>query len=203
MIGRSGSGKSSVINAIVGENVLRVVSDLAEPMARPQLTCDYTIQHTCGNVIKHMNCHFMELCHYPSAKESGRAIHQFISDLEGVNLIIFVYRNGRFTAEDKDFFQMYAKLFKNYIRMISALVITHCEGLNNVARVRIVNNFNNNQLTKDIAATMHKGICTVGFPDLTSMHEHLRREYMGYIQEDSLLLIELLKSSSNAVDDII
>ena len=105
---------------------------------------------------------------------------------------------GRLVEEDMNSF-VYTKIFPQ-TESISALVITNCDSKNNAARTEIVEDFKSYELTKDIAASMGKGIYTVGFPDITEMDDDDVTMSLIKSQKDASKLHRLIEESSDSVD---
>lgn len=115
---------------------------------------------------------------------------------EGLNLIIFVFRRGRFTKEEEEAFKILTTHFQDSIPQFSALVITNCDESDDEGRQRFVEEFKANKKSKPIAEFMKKGIYPVGFPDIQKMKPKLRDAYMEDIQTDRNVLLEVVKASS-------
>ena len=82
---------------------------------------------------------------------------------EGINLLIFVLREGRFTDEEKAVFKIIMEHFETEVSCISALVLTHCDTLTDGQREKAVQDFVTKPSTMNIAQFMKKGIFDVGF----------------------------------------
>ena len=192
-VGGKCSGQSTVLNNIIGDNAFAVSSDFQSSFRRG-------IHWVEMNMFLDANAY---LCRYIDTSDCTQEFNSFMDHIRlhgnKLNLIIFVIRKGYLTDKDKKIFQVF---MKNYViaRSISALVITHCEGLNKEACERLVKNFRSNEDTKDIATFMGKGIYTVGFPKLTCCDDELVVPYSQRVKEDKLKLLQLLKRSSNTVD---
>ena len=191
MVGRSGCGKSTLINKIVGEDVIKVpriisVDNLTTPPVNKTLLINNNLY----------NCHITGLT---SDQLSKKKVLQM--NLGKVKLIIHVVRYGRLTAEECDIFQVCIDVFKN-TQSVSALVFTNCDFKSEESRISIVNEIISNDLTKDFAAIMGKGIYTVGFYDLGDFANHAGfKEHLELQQEiDLAQLHRLIEESSDAVD---
>lgn len=113
-----------------------------------------------------------------SVKESNQIMKDINKELklripEGLNLIIFVFRHGRFTNEEHGIFKRLAGNFSDLIKELSMLVITGCDGKNDNARKDIVTEFRENPRTKPFADIMKKGIFCVGLPDIKDIDEEV------------------------------
>ena len=193
MVGRTGSGRSSLINNVIEEDHFNVSA-----LEASQKTRHVDRELPINN--KKYQCTFIEppgafdirLLDLPPGVSIVDPVQYHVkkiaqSDLrvclEGLNLIIYVVRQGRFTIEDRKAFQRFMSLFKN-AKSISALAITHCECKSDEACTRLLKHFKSDELTEGIAATMGKGIYTVGFPDLNEMEDKDAEWYKSKIQKD-------------------
>lgn len=121
---------------------------------------------------------------------------------EGLSLIIFVFRNGRFTEEEKEVFQIISSNFTDYIKDISCLVITGCEGLSEEFRSDVIAKFKTDPLTKQFAEIMTKGIYTVGFPKYGDLSRRSREALLEEMAEDIAPIHGLIaKSQSMYLND--
>ena len=82
---------------------------------------------------------------------------------EGLSLIIFVLKLGRFTDEEYKVFKRLAGNFSDLIKELSMLVITGCDGKNDNAREDIIKDFKENPRTKPFADIMKKGIFVLAY----------------------------------------
>ena len=191
MIGKPRSGKSSVINRVIGEDYLDVKSP------------GYTNQHVHRKLVinnSKYQCTFIEIpgSFYYYNKPISYHVEKIAKShlrehLQRLHLIIHVFKHGRFTVGERETFKMYMNFFKNAQR-ISALVITHCESFSDEHCTGIVKEWKSNEQTRDIAASMGKGIYTVGFPKVPITITK------PAIQEDVSKLHQLIKESSDTVD---
>ena len=224
MVGRTGSGRSSLINNIVGEDYFDVNAYVPKtPLKTRHVDKELLINN------KKYQCTFIEppgtfdiflprIPHTPHTlvvpshvylrEGIVDPIHHHVKQiaesdlrvcLERLNLIIYVVRQGRFTDEDWRAFRSCMGLFKN-AESISAIVITHCECKNDAACSRLLKQFKSDELTEDIAAKMGKGIYTVGFPDLKEMDSEHVGFYKSKIQKDVSKLHQLIQESDDIVD---
>ena len=115
--------------------------------------------------------------------------------IEGVSLIIFVFRNGRFSVEEKKVFDIITSNFKDYIKSLSCLVITGCEQLDESNRSDIISEFKSSEITKDFAAIMTKGIFTVGFPKVSKFKEKTKELLKEDMKEDIAPIHKLIVDS--------
>ena len=193
MIGSTGSGKSLLINNVIGEDCLHIHPGfLTAPTTRAQ--------HVCRELLINDNkyqCSFTKLVLHAFDKPPHLLPHPYQREcLERLNLIIYVMKLGRLILEEKECFKIFTQFFP---QSISALVFTYSEFCDNARRNKIVEEFKSHELTKDIAAKMGKGIYTVGFPDLADIPDPCVEIYKLKIQEDVSKLHRLIEESNNSV----
>ena len=117
---------------------------------------------------------------------------------EGINLLIFVFKHGRFTDEERVTFDKIQKKFSDLINIVSLLVITNCELLTKAAREKVITDFKTDPLIKDFAKMMTKGIFTVGFPDTKSLNPMIDKSAVIQIMRADIALIHrIIASASN------
>ena len=115
-----------------------------------------------------------------------RLLKQYFRDNipDGLHLILFVFKEGRLTAEEKQTFDFIIANFEVNIKPVSALVITNCENLAESKKDEIISEFRSHPTTRPIANLMGKGIYTVGFPNIGDLADHLKQVYTRQIERD-------------------
>ena len=204
VIGKTGSGKSTLANQITcaGEEETFPVSRSYQSMTTEVKA---VIEHIQIGT-KRYAIHMIDTAGFRDAKSgsSGMSDASIINDIkkymrestpEGINVIIFVYKNGRFSPEEKAVFQIITNHFKNYIKKLSCLVITNCDGLNDEARGKLVSEFKTSEMTREYAALMGKGIYTVGFPRLSDLSGRVREAVAADMQEDINPILNMIAES--------
>lgn len=116
---------------------------------------------------------------------------------EGVNLLIFVFKHGRFTKEERVVFDKIQKNFSQLINRISMLIITNCDALTKEAREKVIADFRSDPLTKDFAKMMTKGIYTVGFPDTKTINPMFKPAMLQCMKEDMYPIHKLIADASS------
>ena len=111
---------------------------------------------------------------------------------EGIHLIIFTFKVGRWTQQEEEVMLEIVKNFKEDVSDVSALVFTACEQYNQAKRDSIVNDFQSKPKFKHVAEMMKRGIHTVGFPDFSEMDEHISQIYEPGVKADQEKLRQLV-----------
>ena len=192
MIGNSEVGKSSLIKKIIGMKC-SLISKSIEPTyldASQHITTTLCINNS------EYYCTFIELFTNFIGLIVNTNQRRY---LERANLIMYVCRLDCFTYEEKEDFKKYINFFKD-AQKISALVITGCENYNDEERLNLVKGFQSNESTKEIAASMQRGIYTVGFPDLTNYPMWSKEALENTAQKDVSKLHELIEYSCSIED---
>jgi len=115
---------------------------------------------------------------------------------EGINLVLFVHSQERFTSQEKETFDCMIKHFPSF-SCVAGLVITKREGEDEDCRHEIIKEFQESEGTKDIAAFMKRGIVVVGFPDLKRCKQQLKKVFEEGMQVDEQKLKQLVFTSED------
>ncbi|XP_020911055.1 immune-associated nucleotide-binding protein 3 [Exaiptasia diaphana] len=202
VIGKTGTGKSTVANKIAGYGNFDVfhtsqsgtpkVSHCETTMDDPETNVryDFKVIDTIG-----LFDHRLSLYHKIMNKEIMDRIKVYLNDVipEGITLVMFVFRKGRFTQEEEDTFNYITENFRNDISEISTLVITNCENDDDEGRQDIIEDFTKSQ--RATANFMKKGIHAVGFPDIQKVKQKLRAAFQEDIEKDTEKLRDLVKKA--------
>ena len=167
VVGKTGAGKSTVSNAIVGENPLFKVSGSVSSCTDKCKHCD--VEYTEGDTqyrLRVIDTVGLFDTGPQTNKETIEELKQYLLDnfSKGINLILFVLREGRFTFEERNTFKFLQQNFCEEISAISALVLTNCEMKDEATRSKIIQEFRSNEMTKPTAEFLKAGIYPVGFP---------------------------------------
>lgn len=197
VLGKSGSGKSTIANRIVGDEVFRVARSVNGVTKRPQ----YEETEYCKDDILY-KIKMMDTVGLfdPSRDKDNKSIvreakHFFRKNApEGISLVLFVLREGRFTPEEKDTFSILAKNFhREKVNEISALIVTNCENYDQEERETLKRDLRESALTKSMCEFMHKGIFTVGFPALKTAKVAAKPVFAESALEDAETLRDLVR----------
>lgn len=194
ILGKVGAGKATLANAIACNTIFHL-SDSIDSMTRGVRKKNFQEKDISINGV-HYKTSFLLL-----DTHGFQAVNQTdnIKNVTSVNLILFVYKNGRYTPEENDSLTIAVRMLGEDAKQVSALIITGCEDLSHDARKKIIMEFKASPSTKEVADFMEKGIYTVGFPNLTSINEQFIEGYRKTIEEDKAQLWDLVKRSEDAI----
>jgi len=134
-----------------------------------------------------------------NSEETVKKIQEFFQEkvVEGVSLVLFVTSERRLTEALIETIERIKKHFKQ-ISPMSALVITHCDAMDDDAREEVVKECKTSD-AKHVATVvefMQKGIYTVGFPDLKKYKEKFREYIAEEMEKDVKQLHEVIYKST-------
>ena len=211
LLGESGAGKATVANHLVGHDPL-------SPDEPPFKVLDVnSIYETRQREVEHETVEFMwenDLYRVTVVNAAGffdtaiegndiifdKSVQYIRENKLRIDLILFVYKMGRFTREGKQVFSFIMAKFQEKhvagfpkdISPISALVFTRCENMSTTEREQIVQEFKVDPSTREVASQMGMGIYPVGFPPLRNMRSVLHQAYKEVILQDRDTLRELI-----------
>ena len=182
-----------MINNIIGEDLLEVKRGFFIPTKHHI----YKILRI-NNKLYHCNIitEDVPLPHYRNTDKNER---MYSNQRMRLNLIIHVLKNGRFIMADYEWYRWFRD-FCIAAHNISALVITGCQGQNDLCRTRIVEDHKSSEHMKDCVTVMGKGIYTVGFPVLDELKDDIQEEIKLGMQKDVIKLHQLIEESNDAVE---
>lgn len=198
VLGKTGTGKSTVANKIAGDNNFDIAKTLKSATSKVS-HCEATTQDPKSNIrydfkiIDTIGLFDTSIDDKKNNDQIMKEIKEYLNDVipEGITLVLFIFRQGRYTQEEQETFKFITENFRGDISEISALVITNCENEDDDARQDIIDDFK--KTAKQTATFMEKGIYAVGFPDITTMKPKLRAVFEDDIERDTEKLRELVK----------
>ena len=189
VVGKTGAGKSTVANKVLGLEKFAVKNVACSVTSEVEARCssfydqssrtryNFKIIDTLGVFdTKHKNDDVMTKIKTFFQKDSP----------EGINLVLFVFRKGRFTAEERRTFDYIIGNFSDQISDFSALVLTYCEGQTDAANQEFHASFQRE--ARRIVSFMKKGIYMVGFPDVSKMKPRMKQVMEEEIKEQAEML---------------
>ena len=169
VVGKTGAGKSTVANKIIGDDVFKV-SDSLRAVTKRQTHTMVDLEYV-DVTYKIKMVDTVGLFDTGESKITNDAIvdklRTYLIDKcpDGINLVLFVFKKGRFTDEERQTFDIIIKEFKREVSEFSALVITHC-AMGTKARQEYLDLFTKDSSTRNISSFVKKGIYPVDFPPL-------------------------------------
>ncbi len=202
IVGKTGAGKSTVANAIARTDAKFLVKTSFSSVTQECQDCDVSITEENTSyrlrVIDTVGLFDTDsLKNEETIAELKIYLQKFFA--EGINLIIFVLKEGRFSSEERATFDLIRKNFHKDISAISALVLTNCDTKNEAARSKIIQEFQTIGFTKPTAEFMKAGIYTVGIPskeDMNGFPPLIKDHYEQSVAIDREKLWALVKQSS-------
>lgn len=200
LMGKSGAGKSTIANMLVGHDPMEsdppfgVSQQVLQSVTRDVKHEVYTF--TQGNILYEITV--IDTVGLFDTRIEGQdpifdKIEEYFKDrIEGINVILFVFKKGRLTAEEQEVFSFIRGRFDQEISPISALAVTGCEMDTPQARASLVKEFGRDDVTRRIASQMKKGIYPVGFPPVKDMMPALQRAYKEQMEKDRETLLHLI-----------
>ena len=166
LLGKSGAGKSTVANQLVGCDTLssntepapfRVATEVLQSVTREVTHVKFELQQ---DTKKYQITVIDTVGLFDTELEGNDIIFDkieeyFEKEITGVNIILFVFKQGRMTAEEKEVFTFLDTTLKEEMSPISALVVTGCENKNHKARGDLVDEFKRNRDTQKISMCPH------------------------------------------------
>lgn len=206
LMGKSGAGKSTVANMLVGHDPMsedppfgvsnKVLASVTREVSHEM------IEFYHGNILYRVTV-IDTVGLFDTEAEGNDIIFKKIEEyfkqhIDGINLILFVFKKNRFTKEEREVFSFIRNKFDQEISPISALAVTACEQDDADARKDFVEEFRSDPTSRDIARQMQKGIYPVGFPPLQKMKPALLPVYKESMDEDRETLMNLIIQSKDA-----
>lgn len=187
IFGRKGAGKSTVGNSLSQSNKFPVGRILASKEEWPSRT-----EFISNNV--------SYTFYMVDAIPRRRPTTGKLDFPENISLMIFVFRYGCFTQEEKQFFEMIIGFFNEQkLSTIAALVVTGCDDLSEESKDEYKRIFQEEEESKKIARVMQRGIFCVALPDESKLNAKQREIYKEDIRESHDILQRLLKMSTQTL----
>ena len=180
VVGKSGAGKSTVANKILDPlhgPPFKVSNDVLPNDTAEMKTATALLEtdHAEKYHVRVIDTQGFFDSRNVSNKAVISGIKKYLVDEipSGLNLILFVFKHGRWTEGEQKMYDFITRKFVEEVSSISALVITGCENITDEERKRIVDEFKSR--CPKVDAFMKQGIVAVGFPDISKLKEKVRQ----------------------------
>ena len=189
VVGKTGAGKSSVANQILGLHKFTVKNVASSVTLDVEARSSSFYDESSGT---RYNFKVIDTVGVFDTKKNNADVITKVKNFfendspEGINLVLFVFRKGRFTDEERSTFDYIIKNFSDKISDFSALVLTFCDGENDAANQQFLQSFQNE--AADVVRFMKKGVYMVGFPDLSNMRARIREAMEEDVKEQAKML---------------
>lgn len=199
ILGRTGTGKKTIANKILGDERLQVDSAMTSVTreVRP-MKAEEKVDDTIHYIIKIVDT----LGPYSKKIDKAWILKEIsehcIGARDEVHLILFTFRYGVYEQREIDIFTAICELYPDEIPKISALVITGCESLDEEGRNSLCHELCTETITKQIVQLMKKGIVPVGFPNLKDIKPAFKEEYEKIVASDANKLKDLVTNASES-----
>ena len=196
ILGKVGSGKKTLGNHICGANIFRHEHGV---LGARNVGAHY------GELTKGDTLYRIQIVDTESLQTGyNDPIPHIRKKFKTVHLIIFVIAHGRYTDESHTSLLHAVESLNKRARSISALVITHCEGMTDVQRRSITTEFRNNARSSQVVNFMEKGTYAVGFPDTSTVPPSVKSVLQNGIAVDEHSIRRLVETcdSNLRVEDL-
>ena len=184
ILGKVGSGKRTLGNRIVGRDIFQRETALGTGNAGAHYG-EARIGHTFCRILT-VDTESLQTGYYnpiPDIQKMFQEIHS----------IIFAIPHGRYTDESHRSLMHAVESLHQKLKSVSALVITHCEGMTDEQREAIIAEFRDDTRSSQVVAFMHGSIHTVGFPDMSTLPPTVKSILQDTIDKDEEAIKKLVE----------
>ena len=176
VVGKTGGGKSTVANKVLGLEKFAIKNVANSVTSEVEAHCSTFYDQSSRT---RYNFKVIDTIGVFDTKQKNDDVIAKIKTFfrkdspEGINLVLFVFRKGRFTDEERRTFDYIIGNFSDQISDFSALVLTCCEGQTDAANQEFHASFE--EEASDIVSFMKRGIYMVGFPDISKIKPEMKQ----------------------------
>ena len=209
IIGRSGSGKSTIANAIANRKTFPESAIFSPGTKLPIEQRKINIVDENDQQVKYKvklldTKGLFDASGWGNAEKDHENIFQATkthinSNRLNIHLALFVFEYSHGSIQEKDIkaFEALFKFFSSDFSSVSALIITHCDRENVKTRTEIESDFKTNPKSVFISKFMKKGIVTVGLPsDLGKTNEGVKSYLEDQMRSDKKKLVTMVKEAN-------
>ena len=184
ILGKVGSGKRTLGNHIVGRDIFQLGTALST-----------------GNVGAHYgevrigDTFYRILTVDTESLQTGynNPIPDIQQKFQEIHSIIFAIPHGRYTDESHWSLMHAVESLHHQAKSVSALVITHCEGMTDEQREAIIAEFRADARSSQVVAFVQHGTHMVGFPDLSTLPPTVKAILQNAIDRDEEAIRKLVE----------
>ena len=184
ILGKAGSGKRTLGNHIVGKNIFQRDSALGTRNVGVHYR-EVTIGNTIYRILT-VDTESLQTSYnnpIPDIQQKFQEIHS----------IIFAIPHGRYTDESHWSLMHAVENLHHQAKSVSALVITHCEGMTDEQREAIIAEFREDTRSLQVVAFMKHGTIAVGFPDISTLPPEVKPILQNAIDRDEKAIRKLVE----------
>lgn len=200
IVGMTGAGKASTANAILGDNTFYVGSAIQSTTRKSNDAV--TVRNHEAHGYNH-NITIVDTVGVADDRDDRniqRKIDDALDNFTSLNLIIFVFKNERFTAQERESFNGAITALEPRIpnaSSITALIVTYCEQKDDQSREELRTELEKQgSPTKVIADFAQKGTFLVGLPKLSEIAPALKQFVKRQVQRDERKLREMVRKAN-------
>ena len=199
ILGRTGAGKKTIANKILGDERLQVDSAMTSVTRGVRsMKAEEKVDENVHYIIK-----IVDTLGPYSQKVDQASIFKEISEhcsgeSDEIHLILFTFRNGVYEQREIEIFTAICGQYQDQIPKISALVITGCESLDEEGRKSLIDELRTEPTTRQVVQLMRKGIFPVGFPNLKDFKPALKEDFAKVVSSDANCLKKLIFEASES-----
>lgn len=195
ILGSVGAGKKTLVNHFAGREIFRNQNTFATGSASSYVG-KYETTDRLYNILTVDTGSQQK----PYKNPFGCIREEFRN--QRISLIIFVISKGSYTDESHGAIIRVIRNMNREAESISALVITHCEGMKEEERRAVTDNIGSDPHTSQIVDFMAKGVHTVGFPKIRPDAQDIMQQEIDKDEEVIRKLMEDFTEPPLRVEDL-